>query len=99
MKIVPKSTLDSFIFIAKLRWEEDEDYKELSNQLDSFAIVLERRTGVHWLVWIDLINAIFGASGLNTHADNETVYEILQKLGWEVKEVKDEIRNSRRNKR
>ena len=84
MKKVPKGILDSFIFIARNRWEEDTDAKELQDQLDGFAIFLERRTNVHWLVWIDFINSIFGTNGLKTNASNDEIYVILHLLGWEV---------------
>ena len=96
MKKVPKSTLDSFIFIARLRLEEDTDFEELTSQLYGFATFLERQTNVHWMVWTDFINSIFGTDGLKTNATNDEIYVILHLLGWEV--VDEKIGNNNRNK-
>lgn len=80
MKKVPKIILDSFLLSANRFWK----YGGSCDPVIDMAEVLEKYTGVEWISWKDLADAIFGCFGFNNELTDEQFYEILKILGWEV---------------
>ena len=63
-------------------WETgDRDYLISGHAL---CDVLEKKTGVSWSAFADLVGSILQHGGFKTRATNSTVYEVLKVLGYEV---------------
>jgi hypothetical protein len=80
MKEVQKVLIDRLIEMSKKTFEDTEEYKNA----EKAARDLQEQTGVHWIAWLDLCTAVFGSLGFDKKAKNETVYDLLKVLGFEV---------------
>lgn len=84
MKTVKKIEVDRLIRYTK-RWWLGSDEDDLNAMLLQ-SEALGRQTGIEWTAWLNIMDSIFKADGLNNAATNEQVYQILNILGWEVVE-------------
>jgi hypothetical protein len=82
MKEVQKVLIDRLIEMSKKTFEDTEEYKNA----EQAARDLQEQTGVHWIAWLDLCTAVFGSLGFDKNAKNETVYELVKVLGFDVVE-------------
>ena len=80
MKKVPKIILDSFLLSANRFWK----FGGSCDPVIDMAKVLQKYSGVDWICWKDLADAIFGVNGFNVEAKDEQFYQILNILGVEV---------------
>lgn len=79
MKFFPKKEMDELIHGVR-EWRADEGNSSVHKPMTA-AHKIGERTGVNWLKWLNLIDAI--CSGVAEDAGDETVYEVLRVLGWE----------------
>ena len=87
-KIMRKSLLDQLI--ALVRELRDTPYDEgnvnrIIKEGIALAKVFEEETGVSWSAPYDLVWSIIH-SGLKEYASNKDIYQVLEVLGWEVRD-------------
>lgn len=79
MKKFPKKEMDELIYGVR-EWRMDESNGSVHKPMTA-AHKIGELTGVNWLKWLNLIDAI--CSGVAVDADDGTIYEVLRTIGWE----------------
>ena len=91
MKKIPKKLLDTLIYLKRLYWKDGEVV--LLHGIHAVAMEIERECGLDWLSIKELISSIIRYHGLLENASNEKIYEVLNVLGWEVFDEKQESKS------
>lgn len=84
MKKMPKELFDNFIELSRNYWEIGE--RSILDDRMALSFEIKDVTGVDWLCIQDLVDSIIRCHGFKNDAENETIYEVLRVLGWEVKD-------------
>lgn len=78
MKTFPKKEMDELIHGVRA-WRADEGNTSVHKPMTA-AHKLGEVTGVGFIKWLNLIDAI--CSGVAADAEDDTIYEALEVLGW-----------------
>ena len=78
MKQFPKKEMDELIHGIR-EWRADEGNASVHKPMTA-AHKIGKETGVAAIKWLNLIDAI--CSGVAVDAEDETIYEVLEVLGW-----------------
>lgn len=87
---IKKAQLDTLISMHRLAWADDEreiDEELIRAQCKSKMIYCEKMFGF-FLGWSldNFLSAIMNPMGVRQDAPNETIYKVLEVLGYEVTE-------------
>ena len=82
MKKIPKGLLDRMIDNCRKWWiENDED---AMSEYHGIAMQIGRKIKVNWFSIADVACVALRRDGFAPDAPNETIYAVLNVLGWEV---------------
>ena len=87
MKKIPKKPFEELVEITRTYWQEDFTPMVTSALMKSRiekAKELAKATGVDWMAFTDLIDALIKPEGFNPDAELDEIYCVLRVSGWEV---------------
>lgn len=79
---IKKETLDGTIKAVK-DFYKTGDHKQLVKKI-SLNDELEKESGVSWMSWSNLINALVGGKKLSFDVSNKTIYKIIEELNIDI---------------
>lgn len=82
MKKINKQDLDSLIYLIRQYWATSN--KELLPARSALGMKIESDCGLNWLASIHFVDGIVKYGGLDSNADNRTIYMAFQLFGWDV---------------
>lgn len=86
-KIIPRKELSKLVQLGEtMRTAGHEEFQFALNQRISIAQKLERETGVDWLSFLDLLDALQRTDGFLEETTMEDVERVLSAIGWQVSE-------------
>ena len=84
-KIIPRRELSKLVELGEtMRTGGHEEFQFALNQRIPVAQKLERETGVDWLSFLDLMDALQRAHGFLEETTVDDVERVLSVLGWQV---------------
>lgn len=84
-KIIPRKELSKLVELGEImRTGNQTEFQLALNQRIPLAQKLNRETGVDWLSFLDLLDAIQRHDGFMEEATMEDVEQVLSVLGWKV---------------
>ena len=86
-KIIPRKELKKLVELGEImRTGSNDEFQEALNQRIPLAQKLSRETGVEWLSFLDLLDALQRTAGFLKETTMEDVERVLTALGWKVSE-------------
>ena len=82
MKSIYKKDLDSLIYLCRQYWFTSN--AELLPARTALGMKIESDCGLNWMSSIGFIDSIIQYGGLDSNADNRTIYMAFQLFGWDV---------------
>jgi len=84
-KIIPRRELSKLVELGEImRTGSNDEFQEALNQRIPLAQKLNRETGVEWLSFLDLLDALQRTAGFLEETTMEDVERVLSVLGWQV---------------
>lgn len=84
-KIIPRKELSKLVELGEIMRTGDHDEFQLAlNQRIPLAQKLNRETGVDWISFLDLLDALQRTDGFLGETTMEDVERVLSVLGWQV---------------
>ena len=85
--IIPRKELKKLVELGEImRTGSNDEFLEALNQRIPLAQKLNRETGVEWLSFLDLLDALQRTDGFLKETTMEDVERVLTALGWKVSE-------------
>lgn len=84
-KIIPRKELSKLVELGEImRTGSNDEFQLALNQRIPLAQKLNRETGVEWLSFLDLLDALQRHDGFLAETTMEDVERVLSLLGWQV---------------
>lgn len=84
-KIIPRKELSKLVELGEImRTGSNDEFQLALNQRIPLAQKLNRETGVEWLSFLDLLDALQRHDGFLAETTMEDVERVLSVLGWQV---------------
>lgn len=84
-KIIPRRELSKLVELGEImRTGSNDEFQEALNQRIPLAQKLNRETGVEWISFLDLLDALQRTAGFLEETTMEDVERVLSVLGWQV---------------
>lgn len=84
-KQLNKKVLDKLLRYTRSFWNHTA--KDIDAILEARMEAAKQLVGGSWIAIIDLLDAIFEVRGFHKNTSNESVYDVLRMLGWDVVEM------------
>lgn len=84
MKKISKMKIDSIVYVTSSYWSTG-DQRLLKARL-AIAKMIQEESEISWGAILNLVDGILMCDGFAPEADNQTIYNALQLLGWDVVE-------------
>lgn len=92
MKKISKKMFDSVLRMTRKYWKTGD--KDIVIAKIAVSEDLKRETGIDWLAFSDLADCILMPHGFKPSASNDTIYAVLNVLGYEVMDDEEQTSQS-----